>query len=76
MAPALWSSGTTYFAGSIVSDASGFPWISTQPDNLGNAPGNHGYWDPYFGPMAIPAHVAGTAYFSGDVVYIPSGAGA
>lgn len=75
LSPALWSSLTTYFVGSIVSDAAGFPWISTAPDNLNNAPGNHGYWEPYFGPMAIPPFVSGTTYFAGDVVYVPSGAG-
>lgn len=75
LAPVMWSSLTTYFSGSIVSDAQGYVWISTQPDNLGNTPGNHGYWEPYFGPMAVPPHVAGESYFAGDVVYIASGAG-
>lgn len=75
LAPALWSSGTTYFTGSVVSDASNYLWISTQPDNLNNAPGNHGYWEPYFGPMAIPAFSSGTSYWAGDVVYVADGAG-
>ncbi len=77
LAPALWASSTTYFNGSIVSDALGNVWISSAPGNLGNAPGNSGYWDLYFGPLAIPPwdDSATTAYYAGDVVYVAPGDG-
>ena len=75
--PVLYSSVTTYFVGSIVSDASGALWMSNSPDNVGNAPGNSFQWDAYFGPLAIPPwDTSGTtSYYSGDVVYVSNGAG-
>lgn len=50
--PTLWSSTVTYFLGSVVADALGTLWESTQRDNLGNQPGvSLSAWKPYFGPM-------------------------
>lgn len=75
LAPVLYSSLTTYFVGSIVSDAMGYLWISTAPDNLGQAPGNSSWWEPYFGPMAVVPYDSATTYYAGEVVYVASGAG-
>lgn len=77
MSPVLWGSGTTYFYGSVVSDAQGALWISSAPDNVGNSPGNSTYWDAYFGPLAItPYDTTGeTAYVAGDVIYTAAGDG-
>src|SRR5882672_2741283 len=40
LAPSLYSSVFTYYQGSVVSDATGYLWVSNGPDNLGNVPGN------------------------------------
>src|SRR5882762_769433 len=40
LTPALWSSTTTYFVGSIVADGSGQLWISNVPNNLNFQPEN------------------------------------
>jgi hypothetical protein len=75
MTPALWSSTTTYFAGSIVADQVGSMWISNIPNNLGFDPLLTTVWEPYFGPRAIPLYVSGTAYSAGEVVYTAAGDG-
>lgn len=75
LAPALWSSTTTYSYGSLVSDAQGLIWISVRHANLNNNPGAVYYWELYTGPLAIPLYVADEAYFSGDVVYTTDGDG-
>lgn len=75
VAPVLWSSLTTYFVGSIVSDASGAMWISTASDNLNNTPGNSYAWESYFGSMSVDAYDSTTTYYAGDLVYVASGAG-
>src|SRR3569832_2091131 len=49
IAPAMWSSTTSYRPGAIVSDAGNTLWISNYPDNLNNAPGNSFFWDLYVG---------------------------
>lgn len=77
LVPALWSQGTTYFVGSIVADQNGGLWISNTPSNLGNDPLLTTAWEPYFGPLAVPAYDTSgtTAYFAGEVVYTYSGNG-
>lgn len=75
MAPAMWSSVTTYTVGSLVSDAQGVLWISTRPANLNNDPGLVGYWALYSGPLAIPEFDEDEAYHAGDVVYTQAGDG-
>lgn len=73
--PALWIETQTYYNGSIVSDAQNVLWISSVNQNTGNAPGNSGYWDLYFGPLAIPVWDADLAYYAGDVIYTTAGDG-
>jgi len=74
LAPALWSASTKYFVGSLVADQSGNFWISRIPNNLNNDPLLTTYWEPYFGPLAVPLYVA-DSYFSGEVVYTTAGDG-
>jgi hypothetical protein len=73
----LWEAGTTYFVGSIVADEQGALWISNIPNNLGNDPLLTTFWDPYFGPRAVPLYDASgtTAYFAGELVYTTPGDG-
>lgn len=77
LAPSLWMSGMTYFAGSIVADATGMLWTSTIPNNLGNDPLLTSFWAPYFGPMAVPLYDTSgtTAYLAGELVYTTPGDG-
>lgn len=73
----LWSSTSTYYRGSIVSDQTGVLWMSNSPDNVGNVPGNSAQWDFYFGPLAVDPwdNTGGTAYFAGELVYNAPGDG-
>jgi len=71
----LWSSVTTYFIGSLVTDSAGMTWISLIPDNLNLAPGSSNAWDCYFGPMVCDAYDPNTEYYAGDVVYVAAGDG-
>src|SRR5882672_6713177 len=48
LSPAMWTPGTTYFVGSIVTDQSGNMWISNIPNNLANDPLLTTFWEPYF----------------------------
>jgi len=77
MEPALWSSTTTYFRGSVVQDQSQNWWISDIPANLNNDPLQTTYWKPYFGPVTVPLwdSTGTTAYYSGEVVYTTPGDG-
>jgi hypothetical protein len=77
LTPSLWMPTTTYFRGSVVADASGTLWISSIPNNLGNDPLLTTFWEPYFGPRAVPLYDAGgtTAYFAGELVYTAAGDG-
>jgi hypothetical protein len=77
MAPALWSGSTTYFTGSIVSDSTGFLWISRIRNNLNNQPDlpTPAAWEPYFGPLTVGLYDSSKAYFSGELVYTASGDG-
>lgn len=74
LVPTLWSSGTTYFMGSIVADQSNNNWISKVPNNLGNDPQNSLTWEPYFGPLTVDQWNGG-AYTAGELVYTASGNG-
>jgi hypothetical protein len=73
---ALWSSATTYFVGSIVTDQYGNLWQSTIRDNLNNDPLNFSsYWEPYFGPLTVDQYDSDNVYHSGELVYTASGNG-
>src|SRR6267154_3354140 len=70
---AAWAIGTTYAAGDIVLDSSGYVWLSVQGSNTGNTPGAGGaspFWVSYFGPLTAQVWVTATQYFPGDVVYV------
>lgn len=71
LAPALWSSSTTYAYGAVVSDAQGVLWQSMRHGNANNEPGKVYYWELYCGPLSIPAWVSGESYLAGDVIYKP-----
>jgi hypothetical protein len=71
----LWSASGTYFAGSIVSDASGTLWISRTQNNINNEPGVADSWEPYFGQMTVQLYDSGTSYFAGELVYTITGNG-
>lgn len=73
--PALWSPGTTFFVGSIVSDQAGNFWTSRIPNNLNNDPLLTTFWEPYFGPLSVSLYDSATAYCTGEVVYTTSGNG-
>lgn len=74
--PPLWASTTTYFIGSIVTDAQGTVWQSQIADNLANSPGAQGSaWEEYFGPLACDQWNASAEYYAGDVVYVAPGDG-
>jgi hypothetical protein len=75
LAPALWSSQTTYFVGSIVSDETGTLWISNTPNNLGYQPENSLTWDQYCGPMTVSLYDSATTYSAGELVYTTGGDG-
>lgn len=71
----LWSAGTTYFVGSIVSDEQNNLWISRVPNNLGNDPQNSLTWEPYFGPLSVSLFDSGASYFAGELAYTAAGDG-
>lgn len=75
--PPLWASGTTYFIGSLVTDALGATWQSLIADNLGQSPGAGAgsAWEQYFGPLVCDAWTPNLAYYAGDVVYVAPGDG-
>ncbi len=76
LVPTLWSSVTTYFIGSIVSDSSGILWVSVIPDNLDNEPGvSFSCWEAYFGPLMVYPYDSTEAYFAGELVYLAAGDG-
>ena len=75
LAPALWSSTTTYSSGALVIDASTSIWQSLAPANINAAPGNSSIWEQYTGPLTVDAWLATTAYFEGDLVYVAPGDG-
>jgi hypothetical protein len=75
LSPSLWSSGTTYFLGSLVTDASNNIWQSRIPNNLGNDPQNTTAWEPYFGPLTAMLYDSSQVYFAGEVVYTAPGDG-
>ncbi len=75
LAPSMWQSTATYFKGSIVSDETGFLWISKIPNNSGNQPEDSYTWEPYFGPLTVSLYNSDVAYFAGEVVYTAPGDG-
>lgn len=78
LAPALWSSLTSYFVGSLVTDDQGNIWQSLAPANLNNAPRVSAAWVPYYGPLSVhPWDTTGeTTYWRGELVYTYDGTGA
>jgi hypothetical protein len=76
LSPSLWVQSTTYFTGSIVSDQTGYLWISKIRNNLGFQPElSAAAWEPYFGPLTVSRYDGSTTYFSGEVVYTLAGDG-
>lgn len=77
LAPAQWNAGVQYLPGSIVADANKQLWISNQPNNLGNQPGLSDTWESYFGQLTVDLFdtTGSTAYFAGDLVYVPGATG-
>jgi hypothetical protein len=75
IAPAMWSSVTTYRPGAIVSDEGNTLWISNYPDNLNNAPGASYFWEVYVGPLTVQPYDSDIAYFAGELVYTYPGDG-
>lgn len=75
LAPALWVSTTTYFAGSVVVDSANNLWQSQIPSNLGNPPQTSTTWQPYFGPLTVSLYDSTQSYFSGELVYVAPGDG-
>ena len=75
LAPAVWVSSVSYFAGSIVSDANNTYWISRIQNNLGNQPQISSTWEPYFGPLSVSIYDSETTYFAGELVYTAAGDG-
>jgi hypothetical protein len=75
LAPALYSSTTTYSSGALCIDAAGTIWQSLAPANLNAAPGNSSTWDEYAGPLTVDAYVSGTSYLSGELAYVAPGDG-
>src|ERR1700724_1652998 len=75
LSPSLWSNTATYLPGSIVKDSNGALWISILEENINNTPGgNNEYWEAYFGPMTASLWVSTNSYWSGELVYIVTGA--
>jgi hypothetical protein len=75
LSPAMWTPGTTYFTGSIVTDQSGNMWISNIPNNLANDPLLTTFWEPYFGPRSVSLWTATITYETGELVYTTAGDG-
>ena len=75
MQPTLWSSGTTYFRGSVVTDSNGTIWESNVPNNLGNDPLLTTQWGQYFGPLTVDLYNSSTTYSAGELVYTQAGDG-
>lgn len=70
---ATYAAATTYDAGDIVEDSTGFLWLSRKGTNTGNTPGSESadpYWVPYFGPVVAAAHSTTVSYLPGDIVYV------
>ncbi len=87
LAPVLWVAGT-YPGGAIVKDATGQTWVNLVNNNTGipGVPGSG--WEQYFGPLTVtpwatpntpgvqPGSLSGTtAYFPGELIYLPDGKG-
>lgn len=75
LAPTLWVATTTYFVGSLVSDAMGVIWQSNISNNLNNVPQTSTGWEPYFGPMTAQLYDSSQSYYAGEVVYTAPGLG-
>ncbi len=66
-----YSSTFVYQPGMVVSSG-GAIWVNSTTFNVGNAPGVAGSgWDVYFGPLTVSLYVSGTAYYPGELVYVP-----
>jgi len=73
--PLLYSSATTYFPGSIVKDSNGALWVSITEENINNTPGaNNENWEAYFGPMTVDLWASTNSYWTGELVYMITGA--
>lgn len=74
LVPAQYNAGIQYLPGAIVADENNQLWLSNQANNVGNQPGLSDTWDSYFGQMTVDVYdsTGDTAYFAGDLVYIPA----
>lgn len=77
LVPAVWSSTTTYYSGSIVEypGGSGAWWVTTINENLNHTPGVDLTWDAYYGPIVALPFDSTTAYYAGELVYTFPGDG-
>jgi hypothetical protein len=77
VSPSLYSSGATYFVGSIIADQHGTLWSSATTSNIGNDPLLPGSvaWEPYFGPVTVSLYDSSNTYSSGELVYTKIGDG-
>lgn len=73
LVPSAWNAGTTYQPGSIVADTNNVYWITTQEQNINNAPGgNNTAWTPYYGPLTITPYnqtYSGATVWSSGTTY-------
>lgn len=69
LSPNTYDATKTYLPGAVVRDANGQLWISIEPDNINNTPGDTDVWDMYFGPLTVSLWDAATTYLAGEVVY-------
>lgn len=76
LSPSMWDVATTYFVGSIVTDAWGNLWSSLLPNNTGYQPGViWSAWEPYFGPLTVALYDSTTTYSTDELVYVAPGDG-
>jgi hypothetical protein len=74
LTPLPYNSAETYYPGAIVQDTNGMNWFSMVENNVGNTPGgNNNSWEAYFGPLDVQPYdtTGATAYYAGDLVYLP-----
>lgn len=69
LVPAVYNATVTYLSGAIVQDANGQYWMSNEPENINNTPGDTDVWDMYFGPLTVSLYSATATYFAGELVY-------
>lgn len=73
LVPTAYDATKTYLPGAIVKDTNGQLWISQEPDNINNTPGDTDIWDMYFGPLSISPYDSDDTlgYSAGELIYKP-----